>query len=189
VVLTGLCVVLGGCSSLKIETGQTREEAVDSSRERSSRIRSQWAQQVDAAPPVERVELLITLVEGVTDQYFNFGNEVKYRWQEAEDGRGEEVPASEMRTMIEAWSETQKPILDANDDNLEYTRRRIRETQLFDSDFDERIDGLCDKYYEVYSTVFFPTADLQQYRDDLAQRQIELDQEINLTQDALKPYR
>jgi len=60
---------------VKIETGQTREEAVESSRERSSLVRSQWAQQVDAAEPVGKVELLIGHVEGTTERYFGFAEE------------------------------------------------------------------------------------------------------------------
>jgi hypothetical protein len=190
-VITATILYLGlnGCSSVKIETGQTKEEATESYRQRASTMRSEWAHQVDAAAPVARAELLVSLVQKVAEQYFAFGDEVRYRWQEAEDGRGEEVSAAEMRKMIQLWSETQKPVLKANDDNLEYTRRQIRATNFFDPDFEKQVDGLCDKYYEVYSTIFFPTNDLRQYTDDLSQARLELDNEVDETQDALKPYR
>lgn len=188
-VLIALSLLLSGCGAVKIETGQTKEEAVESSRERSSLIRSQWAEQVDAASPVGKVELLITHVDGTMERYLNFADEVKYQWQRAEDGRGQQVSSEEMRKMIDAWSETQGPLLKANDDNLEYARRQALATNFFGPDFDERIDGLCDQYYDAYSAIFFPTGTLEEYTDGLLRAQRELDQEIDLTQDALAAYR
>jgi hypothetical protein len=174
---------------VKIETGQTTEEAVESSRERGSLIRSQWAQQVDAAEPVGMVDLLISHVEGVTERYFGFADEVKYQWQQAEEGRGQQVSSEEMREMIDAWSVRQRPILDANDDNLEYARRQALASNLFGPDFKERLDGLCDQYYSAYSTIFYPTGTLEEYADDILQAQRELDQVIEMTQGALATYR
>lgn len=178
-----------GCSAVKIETGQTREEAVESSRERSSLVRSQWAQQVNAADPVGKVELLIGHVEATMERYFGFADEIKYQWQQAEDGRGQQVSSDEMRKMIEAWSVTQRPVLDANDDNLEYARRQALASNYFGPEFKERLDGLCDRYYDAYSSIFYPSGTLAAYSDGLLRAERELDRQIELTQDALASYR
>ena len=188
IVAAAVCLFVG-CSAVKIETGQTREEAVESSRERSSLVRSQWAQQVDAANPVGKIELLIGHVEGTMERYFGFADEVKYQWQRAEDGRGQQVSSDEMRKMIDAWSVTQRPVLDANDDNLEYARRQALASNYFGPEFKEQLDGLCDRYYDAYSTIFYPSGTLETYSDDILRSQRELDRQIELTQDALAVYR
>lgn len=160
-------VVLAGCSSIKIETGQTNEEAKESYGAMAGRVKSQWANQIQNASPKEAAMLVAELYDRTTYQYLEYGRKVAAQWREGEAGRGQTITDTEMRTMVTTWTETQKPLLKAYDDNFEYGIDRIKQSQYYGSALEAPLTELVEQYYKVYSVVFFPQGTVDDYEQEL----------------------
>lgn len=174
--------LLVGCSAIKIETGQTQQEAVATSESQARRIRSEWADRLLSASPPEMVQLLVRHVDSVSARYVIYGFHVVDEWQQGNSGRGENVPDDEMRQVVDAWTKNQQPILTAWEDNLEYALQLIKESGFFDTGFLQMLQKLADQYYRVYSTVFYPAGDVERYETALHETQ----REIETLSDAVK---
>ncbi len=122
--------LLVGCSAIKIETGQTQQEAVATSESQARRIRSEWADRLLSASPPEMVQLLVRHVDSVSARYVIYGFHVVDEWQQGNSGRGENVPDDEMRQVVDAWTKNQQPILTAWEDNLESIERCLSRMEL-----------------------------------------------------------
>jgi len=164
-------LVVGGllfsCSAIKIETGQTQEEAVQSAEARAKQIGSDWANRFHQATPLEMARLLSGQVDSVSARYVAFGFEVAAQWHEGNTGRGEKVPDREMREVVAVWTERQQPILVAYEDNLEYGLEQIKETGHFGQDLRDLLTKFTDQYYKVYSAVFYPSGSGEEYEETL----------------------
>jgi len=164
-------LVVGGllfsCSAIKIETGQTQEEAVQSAEARAKQIRSDWAIRFQQATPLEMAQLLSRHVDSVSALYVAYGFEVAAQWREGNTGRGEIVPDREMREVVAIWIERQQPILAAYEDNLEYGLEQIKETGYFGRDLLDLLSEFADQYYKVYSAVFYPSGSVEEYEETL----------------------
>jgi hypothetical protein len=159
--------LLFSCSSIKIETGRTPEEAVESAEVRAKQIRSDWANRFQQATPLEMARLVSHHVDSVSSWYVAFGFEVVKQWHEGNTGRGENVPDREMREVVAVWTEKQQPILAAYEDNLEYGLEQIKETGYFGQDFFDLLSEFADQYYKVYSAVFYPSGSVEEYEETL----------------------
>gem|GEM_PF-646749 len=164
--LTGALLV-SSCSAIKIETGQTQEEAVQSAEARAKQIRSDWANRFQQATPLEMARLLSRHVDSVSAWYVAYGFDVAAQWREGNTGRGEIVPDREMREVVAVWTERQQPILVAYEDNLEYGLEQIKETGHFGQDLLDLLSEFADQYYKVYSAVFYPSGSVEEYEETL----------------------
>ena len=175
-------------SCVKIETGQTPDEAKASSEARASQIRSEFALQMRGATPPDIAALMATHFERVTGAYFQFGNEVIKQWEEGEKGRGQAIDGAEMRKFVTAWTDGQQPILTAYDDNLEYAFAQLEQSQYFRESFLHEVQALVDKYYEAYSVVFLPTGSLDDYKYKLDQERYSAENQVAGYREALSAY-
>jgi len=156
-----ILLLVSGC--IKIETGGTAEEKKQSSESKASQIRSEWAFKLQQASPSEKARLFIDFFDNVIGIYLKFGNDMVKQWKEGEQGRQQEIPDTEMRKRIDSWIKTQKPILKAYDDNIEYGFENIKQTGYFNEDFLALLKQVVDQYYNVYTDVFFPQGKVSDY--------------------------
>jgi hypothetical protein len=185
VVLITLLLTAPAC--VKIEKG-TPAEATETSEMRASNARSDWANRILDATPVGVVELLVQHVEGVTRSYVDFGHEIADEWESGERGRGEPLPAAEIRRLITAWTEPEQPILKANDDNLEFAYMTARESAYFDASTLEALSRLVGGYYGVYDAVFLPSGTREEYVDRLWAAEREVDRAADEVREELRRY-
>ncbi len=174
------CIGLASC--VKIETGQTAEEAKASAETQGSNIRADWAKQMQGATQPQIAQLIGNHFDYVTTQYFNFSNELVKQWEAGEKGRGRPIDGSEMRQFVTAWTGSQQPVLSAFDDNLEYAYGQLKQGHYFDDAFMSEVKNLVDEYYEVYSVVFLPNGSLDDYK-------YKVDQERYKASDQAASYR
>lgn len=156
-------LALVGC--INVKTGHSGEEARGFSSDRASTIRSDFAGQLNRASAGEKVRLILRHAEFVQGQYVKYSVNIASQWHDAEQGRGETVPAEEMRQMINAWTEKERPILKAWDDNLELAWDQIKQESFFDQTMFEALEEVIRMYYEVYSAVMFPVSNTYEYVD------------------------
>lgn len=162
-----VCFALGlslvGCG-VSIQTGpQTAEEATSTSEARGKGVRSTWVTHFEAASPYRKGLMLKTFVDSVTYRYLEYGKNVLEQWHRGSESRGEEIPATEMREMIDQWTETEKPLLQSYHDVVDYARNRILELDLFNPSAVELIERVVNNYHEVFTFVFHPADDAARY--------------------------
>jgi hypothetical protein len=171
-IILALCLACGG---IKFETGQTDEDAIASSEARARQIRAAWARQLQEADPVQIARMVKGHVDSVAARYVEYGHEVvANEWRQGNRGRGRPVPDYEMQEVVAAWVSHQQPIIVAYEDNLEFALQRTKETGFFGEDVLTLIRNLADRYYEVYSVVFYPAGTVVQYEERLQQVEQEL---------------
>ncbi|MBU8934688.1 MAG: hypothetical protein KOO62_11885 [candidate division Zixibacteria bacterium] len=167
-------LVMVGCG-VRIETGQTNEEAVASSETRARGIRSNWARRVDNTAPGEVANLLRNYVDSTSGSLLDYGWRLEERWLEGNAGRGEAIPDNEIHEVIDSWIGRERPILKAWEDNIEYTWELIRQQAYYDERQMNAIQGVIDQYYSVYSGVMYPNGTVEDYGDWLRSLQIEME--------------
>jgi hypothetical protein len=72
-----------------------------------------------------------------------------------------------MTTVIEGWNRARKPILKADEDNMEYAWAELKATRYFDPTSLDLFKQLVDQYYEVYSIVFYLVGTVGDYEESL----------------------
>ncbi len=164
------------CSAIKIETGQTQGEAIESSQAQAKMLRASWANRFQQATPPEMARLLIYHVDSVTARYVTYGFGVAAQWREGSANRSDKITDTEIRDGMAQWIETQKPILKAYEDNLEYALERIRQSRYFHQNFLDLLGELAGQYYRVYSVTFSPSGSVEEYEQtlDVAKRDTEM---------------
>ena len=162
-----------GC--IKIQTGATAEEAAESNEVRAKRIRSQWADRLSRVNgDQERAIILKEHVDSVSAVYIRYGFSVAGEWRKGNEGRGKVVEAAEMRQVVDAWVKTQRPILMAYEDNMEYGIRLVRDSKSSEPLPREAyglLDSLANQYYNTYSAVFYPNNTVEFYEEELLKAQ------------------
>ncbi len=152
---------------LKIETGQTVDEATESNQQRAGRIRSNWAEELRNKPPATMAGLVKTHIDSVSAMYLRYGYRIVDQWQQGNQGRGQPVDASEMRKVVNSWVVAEKPILKAYEDNLEYGLRLVRDSRHYDQNTMDLFDQLARAYYDCHSVVFYPNNNVDTYEEEL----------------------
>ena len=165
-VMVALFLAVSSCG-LKIETGQTVDEATESNQQRAGRIRSNWAEQLRNKPPTTMAGLVKTHIDSVSAMYLRYGYQIVDQWQQGNEGRGEPVAASEMRQVVNSWVVAEKPILKAYEDNLEYGLRLVRDSRHYDQSTMDLFDQLARAYYDCHSVVFYPNRNVETYENEL----------------------
>ena len=161
--------VVQGC--VKIETGSSPEERQASAELRAKRIRAEWADRIHNSSPAQIADMTAGLIANIAEQYLDYGNRVAGQWREAIEGRRQDVSADEMRRMVELWTKDEKPVLVANEDNIEYGVGRLKETGYLTPAGVESLDSAVSAYYELYSAVFYPAGSVTEYEDRLFERE------------------
>lgn len=163
------------CAGLKIETGQSKEEATESNAEQASRLRSEWANLLSHTPDEKRPEQFREIVRRTMANYRYFGNQILTQWEEGEQGRGKAINADEMRKMIEQWIAPQQPVLKAYDDMFEYTYDQLKKQFPNDQQLLDAAKIVSEFYYNAYSVFFYPTGNVDDYRFSIESNSIETD--------------
>lgn len=165
-ILATSCLVISSCG-IKIETGQTVDEATDSNEQRASRIRGSWAEQLRNQSPMTMARMVKTHIDSVSAMYIRYGLQIVDQWQQGSEGRGQAVEASEMRKVVDGWLAAEKPILRAYEDNLEYGLRLIRDSRHYDQSVIDQFDQLARGFYDCHSVVFYPNNSVEIYEEEL----------------------
>lgn len=155
-----------GCG-IKIQTGQTTEGAVDSSETKANEIRSHWARKLEHSTPKDFAYLLKMHIDSTANVLIKYGWKMAEKWHEGNTGRGEVIPDHEMRDLIESWIYSERPILKAWEDNIEYAWDLILESGLYPKRKTAAIKRLINQYYSVYSGVMYPSGTVEDYEDNL----------------------
>ncbi len=171
--LAVIAITFSGC--VKIETGATVEEATETNEVRAKQIRSQWAERLSRVnSDKDRAIAVKDYVDSVSAVYIRYGFTVADEWRKGNEGRGKEVEASEMRQVVDAWVKTQRPILMAYEDNMEYGIGLVRESKSSEPVPQSALvllDSLASQYYNTYSAVFYPNHNVQSYEEELLEAQ------------------
>ncbi|MCB2229347.1 hypothetical protein KQH82_01440 [bacterium] len=177
-----LCVT--GCMSVQTSSGGT-EQRTQSSEQTAASLRSDWGRRLQDASPKEAAMLLAAQIDAITSRYVAYSRSVADKWREGNDGRGTPIPDSEMRNFVNGWISTEKPILSANDDMVEYAYSRIKESRALDEQTEDVIRQSISAYYELYSAVFIPNGSVEDYEYAVGQKRSlvedrlrELDQDL-----------
>ncbi len=165
-ILVSFLLAVSSCG-LKIETGQTVDEATESNQQRAGRIRSNWAEELRNKPPTTMAGLVKTHIDSVSAMYIRYGFQIVDQWQQGNEGRGQPVDASEMREVVNSWVVAEKPILKAYEDNLEYGLRLVRDSRHYDQSTMDLFDQLARAYYDCHSAVFYPNNNVETYEEVL----------------------
>lgn len=170
-----MAILTVGCANIKIESGGT-EDRTENNRDRASDIRAEFAEQLNSTTPVGQVNYLADYAEFVGGNTVDYGETMVRQWKEGEDGRSEVITGEEMRGLIDRSIASERPILKAWEDNIEYAYRVIQTDGFFTSDMIELLKQLLDAYYELNSAVMFPmgTVDDYEYNIDDRRRDFEM---------------
>jgi len=172
--VAALSIVMAGCG-VKVQTGQTQDEAIESAERRANIMRRDWAAQLQSASPVGMASMVGTRIDSTAGTLFGFGERVLDEWRKANAGRGAQVPASEMRQIVDAWVRSQQPILEAYEDNINKGMAEVQATNHFDRPTLDLLEQMVRQYDAVYSKVFFPNGSADDYQDNLMQERKQLE--------------
>jgi hypothetical protein len=169
--MAGVIVMAVSTGCVKIQTGQTVEEATESNEFKARQIRSEWALQLNSATPLRTAELVKMHIDSVSAMYLRYGFKVADEWHKGNEGRGKVVDAGEMRQVVDAWVFTQKPILNAYEDNLEFGLTRVKESRFFQAETLALLERMAEQFYANRSIVFYPNQDVEYYESRLIEAQ------------------
>jgi hypothetical protein len=184
-----LLLALVACSSVTIQTGQTEEQEQESRERQASDIRSDWSSQFESVSDVRKVVMLQTFIDSVAAAYFRYGSDLAHQWYQGNEGRGEAVPASEMRQMVDSWLDSNQPLLQGYEDIIEYGWARLQDIRFFDETTERLLQASVDNYYDVYSVVFYPSGMLRDYEEKLERARFDTEQLSRDIQDDIARYR
>jgi hypothetical protein len=156
-----------GCESVKIRTGPTVETATESAEMQARKIRAEFHAGLVDAEPREMIQRLKVHVDSVSAVYVRYGRSIADEWRKGNDARGEQIPAAEMMETVKRWTATQKPILDAYEDNVEYALQEIERSRAFNQAVLRQTQEFADQLYRVRSAVFYPNGTVRDYEDAL----------------------
>ncbi|RKX23568.1 MAG: hypothetical protein DRP45_10280 [Candidatus Zixiibacteriota bacterium] len=120
ILLAGMALFMG-CQSIHIQAGpSSREESEQKSAERGKGLRSEFADRLSNAAPLEKAHILRTFIDSVTAGHFRYGSRIAQQWHQSNVQAGHEVPDSEIRQMVENSLSAEQPILESYDDIVDY---------------------------------------------------------------------
>lgn len=171
IVVAVLVCSLVACSQIKIETGTTADEMAQKNEILAKQIRSEWSDTLFKIKNDQaRLFVVKNHIDSVSALIIRYGFKIADQWRQGNFGRGEEIEASEMRQVVDAWVAEQKPILQAYEDNMEYGIRLVKETSEYGTLPEEAfplLDSLASQYYDTYSVVFYPNHNTDLYEEEL----------------------
>ena len=173
--------------NIETSSGGTEQRA-DLSSQTASDMRSEWASRLAGVDTRGKALLLTSHIERVSRVLDNYSEQIADRWREGNQGRGQEIPDSEMRGIVTASIEGERPVLQAYEDMIEYAYRQIREADQFEAETMAEMKTMIDHYYELYSLVFFPTGSVSEYEFATGEQQDELLAQIERVRSELQRY-
>ena len=186
VILLGLWV--NGCG-VTIQTGpEDKQRLAEVSDTRAREIRSEYSERIRAADPMQKAEILKTLVDSVSANYFRYGERVADDWDAGNQARGAETPASDMRSMVERSNESQRSIFAAYEDVVDLAMEEMKIDRVFDQSSMELLEKFRGQFFKNYSIVFYPSGSASQYRDAVYDAQSETEKQSRELQDDLRRY-
>jgi len=162
-----VAILLVSACGVKFETGQTPEEAQASAQVTANKINSDWGRLINSSSPRDVGPLLKSYIDSTSYRFLEYGLRLAEKWVEGNEGRGEPIPVSEMRTIIKSWTDNDKPIIKAWEDNIEYARTRMIEDGFYTQETISILDETIEQFNKVYSTVLFPIGDVDEYKNQL----------------------
>ncbi|MDX9858688.1 MAG: hypothetical protein RBT76_12925 [candidate division Zixibacteria bacterium] len=169
-------VLLLGAGCVKIETSSgDSEQRTHLSAQSAADLRADWARSLQNATPTETAQMLARKIDAVSSAYAAYSLQVAEQWRDGNNTKGEPIPASDMRRYVQGWVATERPLLDANDDMIEYAFARIKEQGGLDDETVEIARRLIASYYELYSAVFIPNGDVTDYEYTVGQRRSDVE--------------
>jgi len=187
-VALGLIFVIG-CSSVRIQTGPPSDrEATQSSEERGQGLRSQWADELSRARPLDKIWMVRQNIDSTGALLIRIGRQISEQWSQGEIGRGVEITAEEIRVVIENSVRTDQPLLDAYDDMVDYGVNEVRHTNFFDQETMGYLIALRDHYDKTHGEVLYPSMSRVGYDDNLEALQLEAEKLSARLKDDLLRY-
>ncbi len=177
-----------GCG-VRIQTGPASEEQQTERAEVTGKDqRISWKNRFDGASQRQRVVYLKFFIDSTSANYFQYGMNIADEWRKGEEGRKAEISADEMRQTIDNSIANQRPVLEANDDVVDYAMGRIKEDAFFDRATMDIISQLRDGYFSMYDVVFLPNGTREEYLDRLYAEQSRLQNLSKELEDDLGRY-
>ena len=163
-----------GCSAVRIQTGPpTETQATRTSEERGQGLRSQWADQLSRAKPLDKMWMVRQNIDSTGALLIRIGEQISDQWSQGEIGRGQEISPDEMRGVIEASVRTDQPLLDAYDDMVDHGVNEVRYTNFFDEETVQYLLELRDHYDKTHGEVLYPSISRVDYEENLRTLQSE----------------
>ncbi|HVP07352.1 MAG TPA: hypothetical protein VMS71_05870 [Candidatus Acidoferrum sp.] len=160
--LPAILLVLGGC--IKIQTGPvTPEQATENSNTKAKDYMVNWHNRLQGASSIEKMTIVTTFIDSVTSNYLRYGAMVAQEWRRGSATRDQAVADSEMRTQMDRWNKTQRPVIQAYESMVEYGVEQVTLTNVFDKRTLDLLNQERDFYYKTYSAVFFPVGTADDY--------------------------
>ncbi len=183
------CLGICGCSAINIETGPpSNEEAARSSEAQAKGLRSDFSNRLESASPQQKAWMVKAFVDSATARYYRVGFLIADHWDEGNEGRGEDIPASEMQRVVENSFSKDLPLFESYDDIVDYGLNEVRETRFFDDDTERLLTELGEDYYAAYNYAFYPTGNARDYRDGLYRRQTDTEELSRKVSEDLRRY-
>lgn len=132
--------------------------------------------------------MLARKIDAVSSAYVAYSLQVAEQWRDGNNTKGEPIPASDMRRYVQGWVATERPLLDANDDMIEYAFARIKEQGGLDDETVEITRRLIASYYELFSAVFIPNGDVTDYEYTVGQRRSDVQNLVGVLERDLARY-
>jgi hypothetical protein len=178
--------VLHSCSSIKIQTGETPEEKNESTQEQARQFKIRWSADFERATELKKVELLLAHLQRMENWYQQLGDTLANRWREGNTGRGEPIPADEIRKLVDNSLQPHQPMLTAWDEMIEYGVKRIGELKYFAPDVIDRIDAIVDQFYKFSSVIRYPSGEYADYDQKMRMESQNFDAQLTDLQNWLK---
>ncbi|HWR83875.1 MAG TPA: hypothetical protein VN285_11290 [Candidatus Deferrimicrobium sp.] len=166
-ILLILALLFAGCSAVRIETGPSSHDPLASAEQQAKQIRARWANDLLHATPQQMAALLISHADSSSSRLLAFGADMARQWRDGNAAGDHSIPAAEIQEAAAKSTESQRPIIEAWSDNLKFGLDRIERTRFFPQEFIDRLSGFVGEYNRVYNAVFFPTADVATYENQL----------------------
>ncbi len=166
---------LAGCG-ITIQTGPEDEQRrTEVSGSRAKQVRGEYATLFQGANSKAIAGHVKNLIDSVSANYSRYGLQMVSEWRAGNQGRGAPVPDTEIRDLISRSNQSQQELLGAYEDIVELGISRIKELREFDQHSLGLLDQFAQQFYEVRSTVFFPSGTVGQYELDVSNAQSELE--------------
>ncbi len=158
--------ILAGC--IKIQTGPvTPEQATENSNTKAKDYMVNWHNRLQGASSIEKMTIVTTFIDSVTSNYLRYGATVAQEWRRGSATRDQAIADSEMRTQMDRWNKTQRPVIQAYESMVEYGVEQVTLTNVFDKGTIDLLNQEREFYYKTYSTVFFPVGTADDYESRL----------------------
>ncbi len=164
--LPAALLIFGGC--IKIQTGPvTPEQATENSNTKPKDYMVNWHNRLQGASSIEKMTIVSTFIDSVTSNYLRYGATVAQEWRRGSATRDQAVADSEMRTQMDRWNKSQRPIIQAYESMVEYGVEQVTLTGVFDKGALDLLNQEREYYYKTYSAVFFPVGTVDDYDSKL----------------------